>query len=484
MYKGVILHTVAKIVFVLSSYIIHFFLGKLMTPEEYGIVGVILTVINFDYLFLNNGVRQAISKAIAQQKYDINNTVKVGMVYQVIIIAVIFVINYFGAPFIAYVLKDDALVPYIKIAAFIIPATGIYFASLGVFNGFKLFVVEAAIITIYPTLKLLVLPFVKYVYEDPVVGTEMGFFAAALGVCIICIVILLKNTGKYKSNKLKPKVPKVEYLKSAFSFSLLFSISSIVMNLDTLIVKGFETDAVVGYYTGAVTFAKVPYFLLTPFFLVLLPVVSENYAKGKIKESAVVVRDFITVILVVILPMVTIISASSTPLLTCFYKPEYAVAGDCLNFLIFGTFLLGMVLIFCNILSAANKKKFVTLLSLFLLAVFVVSCVVFTMLWSINGTAVAAIFTCGICTVLCIKKSVETFGNIFCKKHLIIIVINIIMFILVAVLCKYVAINNLIVYIAVAAVIYLIHFGVLAKLKVITFKQIISALKKEKKNNE
>ena len=80
MYIGIILHTLAKCAFIAGSYIIHFFLGKYLPATEYGIVGTIITIINFEYLLLNNGVRQAISNAISQEKYD-NKNITAGFNY-------------------------------------------------------------------------------------------------------------------------------------------------------------------------------------------------------------------------------------------------------------------------------------------------------------------------------------------------------------------------------------------------------------------
>lgn len=78
----------------LSSYAIHFFLGKALSPAEYGVVGTIITILDFDYLFLNNGVRQSISKALAGGAYDKRDVVKKGIFFQLLMVALVFGINF------------------------------------------------------------------------------------------------------------------------------------------------------------------------------------------------------------------------------------------------------------------------------------------------------------------------------------------------------------------------------------------------------
>ena len=73
MYKGVVFNVIYNLLFVVSGYLVHFFLGTTMTPSQYGLIGSIITILDFEYLFLNNGVRQSLSKEISKNKYDIKD---------------------------------------------------------------------------------------------------------------------------------------------------------------------------------------------------------------------------------------------------------------------------------------------------------------------------------------------------------------------------------------------------------------------------
>ena len=75
MLKGLFFHLIAKVVFVLSTYGVHLYLGKHLTPEEYGMIGVVISIITVNYNFLSNGTRQAISKLLATNMYNEKNLI-------------------------------------------------------------------------------------------------------------------------------------------------------------------------------------------------------------------------------------------------------------------------------------------------------------------------------------------------------------------------------------------------------------------------
>lgn len=482
MYKGLFLHTTAKIVFILVSYLMHFFLGRYMSPSMYGIVGIIITIINFDYLFLNNGVRQAVSKTIAQNTYNPRDIIKKGALYQFAIIITIFCVNYFGANIIAALLGEPGISKYIQWAAYIIPFTGVYFLALGIFNGHKLFVIEATLATIYPLLRLIVIPSTMNA-EDPILGTEIGFFWAALIICALAIFFLFKQRHLHIENT-RPQVSHNDYLKTVAGYTLLFSIVTIIMNADTLILTAFtKNNELVGYYTGAVTFGKVPYFLVSAFYLVALPVVTHYYSEGKIEKAKSSIQNLLTILLAVILPIVVIVAGSSEALLSSFYSPEYAVAGPALTYLIFGVFFLGMMLVFSMTISATGKKKFNFLLSVFTLIFFIASCIFLTINFSITGTALASFIVCLGAMAVSGWYTFHLYGNFISQKHVVILLINVLLFISIKILFIFVDFDLIKIIIS-YLLIYAIILFVLKQLHIISLKQIIKAMKKEKRVNE
>lgn len=187
MYTGIILHILNKAAFVIGSYAMHFFLGRYLSEAQYGMVGTIITIINFEYIFFTDGVRQGMSRSISSLRYDEKHLIRVGLGFQLALIAVFFAGTCFGAPLIAGMLGDMDMIPYIRGVALLLPFTGIYSLALGILNGHKDFKAEAGIGMIYPVLKLSVIPFVMFVFQDAVFGMEAGFLFAGVLIMVISV---------------------------------------------------------------------------------------------------------------------------------------------------------------------------------------------------------------------------------------------------------------------------------------------------------
>lgn len=430
MYQGIILHILAKISFILGSYMIHFFLGNYLSPAEYGLIGTIITIMDLEYLLLNNGVRQSISNAISSNTYDDKDIIKKGLILQGILILIIALFICLFANQISNILGDRTLTKYIIITLPIIIFMGLYFALLGIFNGLKDFKTESKILIVYPILKLSVIPFVLFIFQDTLLGTEAGFIFSAFLILIICIIATKKiafpllNKGK--------KMDWKTFINSTFTFSLIFIAASIIMNIDLLIVKATIPDAAyAGYYTGATNFSKIPYYLLTAIFLVVLPVITTLYIKGEQKALKQNIIHIIELVSAAILPIVVLISVTSSSLLPSFYKPEYINGAPALSLLIFGTFFLGSTIILNMIISAMGRKKFTLIISIFLLIMDIVLCLLLTHVYHITGAAFSSFTACGCALIISFIYLSKITGCLISKNLIKILFANALLFIVV-----------------------------------------------------
>lgn len=477
MYKGLIFHILAKMIFVLSGYIMHYFLGATLTPYEYGLVGTITTILDFEYLFLNDGVRQAVSNSISQNKYNVYNLFLKGMAFQALIVTVLCLVNFCGADLFGTVLNDAQLSKYIRFAAAIIPFNGFYFVILGTINGFCRFKAEAILCTVYPILKLSVIPCVLFIFADSVLGTEMGYFTAVAGVFVLAVVVLWIYRKDFQTGH-SEKIKMAPFIKSSVNFSFFFMLVSILLSADTIILKAVEQNgAIVGYYTGAVTFGKVSYYLLAAFYIVLLPVVSKQYEKKEIEKARNVISDLVLIITAFIMPVGVIMAATSRNLLVSFYNEEYGVAGLALKLLILNNFLVGMVVVFNMIISITKKKFFSSILSLAMVLMQMPLCYFMARGYSMNGVAAAGSICSLVAVALSVYMVIKLFGNIFSVKHYMGWIINIIVYIAISNIINIFKINNF----WIIVVFYGCSYGVVIVLmrltRVITFKELLKAFK-------
>ena len=97
----------------------------------------------------------------------------------------------------------------------------------------------------------------------------------------------------------------------------------------------------VGYYTGAVNFAKVSYYLLSAIYIVVLPVITQYYAKQEITKARETIKILGNTIGLLILPIVSIVGATAGNMLAIFYKPEYKYAATAASILMAAQFPVG-----------------------------------------------------------------------------------------------------------------------------------------------
>lgn len=473
MYSGILFNIINNILFVTISYFIHYFLGSVSTPAEYGVIGTIITILDFEYLFLNNGARQSISNELSKQRYQVKDLLFKAFLFQILIIIIMFSINYFGANFFAQILSDKSLNYYFKVAAFIIPLNGIYVLFVGINEGIKCFKSGSSIIILYSIAKLSIVYWVLYGVNNAVLGTELGFITSNVVALITGLVTVFLNRSKLYGH-FEEKIKFISYAKNALSFSIFFIIVSAVLSVDVLVVKAVvENENMAGFYTGALNFGKVSYFMLSSFFGIVIPVVTSYYTEGKIYEANETIKSIISLILTFIMPVAVIISASSNWLLTSFYSKEYISASGALSILAVSHFLMGIVVILNMIISSTGKKKFSSMLSILVLIADVPLCIVLTKKFGISGTALAGF----LCTILALIFSYKYASKIFKieleKKHIKMLFFNIFIWIALKVLSNYIFIDNIFILGFLYFVLYILTIMTFNFIKVINIKELI-----------
>lgn len=473
MLKGLFLHSAAKVIFVLCTYIIHLYLGKTLSSSEYGVIGVVLSVITLNYNFLSNGARQSVAKNLALKVYDERDLVNKSIITQGIISIILMLLNWALAGTMAQYLNASSMAYYIKVSALMIPFTGFYFIFVGIVNGLKLFVTEAAIVSIYPILRVTVIPYVKFVFSDSALGTVAGFFTAAFICCIIgAFIFIVKIIRNLKINS--NKITLISFFKSMGSYLSFFTCVTLLLNVDMLFVNAFVQDAdSIGYYTGAVNFAKVSYYLLSAFYIVVLPVVTTYYSVGKIHLAQKKINTLLNTILLVILPVVTIVGASAGNLLASFYKPEYRVADNTALLLMISQFLIGLFVV-CNMcITATQEKLFSAILALITVILDCTLCYFLIPLFGILGAAQASAISGLFGFFITFYKLNKIYGRFYDLTSVKLIICNVIYFANIKIISSLWKIENLVLLFIYYIIAYILFIFLIQVLKVINIKKLL-----------
>jgi len=139
MIRGILLESMAKGVLIFSGFLLNIFLARKLGPSEYGIVGIITSILFFFELFLTNGIRQAVSKILSSYNVDENNLWKKSLIFQMILSTILIIIGILLVNVITKFLNIEEYKNYLYLLYAIIHLKAIYFLNLGFLNGKLLF---------------------------------------------------------------------------------------------------------------------------------------------------------------------------------------------------------------------------------------------------------------------------------------------------------------------------------------------------------
>lgn len=187
-----------------------------------------------------------------------------------IIAILLFICLIFHFP-IKIILKINSHITLLSSYLFI-PAFILFSLPLGIFNSnekYNLF----ALAQITPLfLRLLFL--ISILFFGYIDNTSLIFFGLLISY-LLSFVFFKSKSQKYIYDSLKVSVPNTTSTKSFFNNIFLFSLASIIINFflsfDFIYIKSFFNLNDAATYIRLITFAKIPYFLLSVLVFILLP---------------------------------------------------------------------------------------------------------------------------------------------------------------------------------------------------------------------
>lgn len=384
--KGTVYHTAARLLFVFSAYGIHIFVGRHLGPGDYGIFGVVISIIAIIRSVLMSGLSQATSKftaALPEMAYSIK---RISLKLQIILSGLSCIVVFLCAPFISQLLNAPDLSFYIRLASPIILLMGVYSVPLASLNGLRWFGKQAFTIGFYSI--------IRFAGVVSLVLLGFGIKGAIFGLLLAPGLALLVGQSL---NKLKPVQDKFSLRKlTGFAIPIMVFSAGLgcLMNLDLLFVKSLLVNNVqAGYYTSAATISKAPYFMFYALVFTLLPSVSKAHESGDLALVKKYVRQALKYVLIGIIPLAAVVSATSCRLLSLVYSDTYIEGADALSILIWGLSFLTVFLILCTTLTAMGKPIIPMLTMLLLLPLDVILNIVLIRQYALAGAAMATTFT-------------------------------------------------------------------------------------------
>lgn len=305
-------------------FIIMIIMARLLTPHDYGLVGMITIFIAISTSLVDGGFSQALVRKQIGNEVDYNTA----FYFNIVIGGLLYVILYLTAPIIARFYNEPMLIPLTRAICIII-----------VLNSFA--VVQRAILLINIDFKTQA----KASIIATVISGGIGITMAYTGYGVWAIVAQqLSNSATnvvilWILSHWRPKVIySISSFHELFSFGSKLALSGLIdtiyKNIYLLVIGKIFKASDLGYYTRANQFSEFPAVSMTSIIQrVSYPVLCKIHDDES--KLRILYRKFIRISGFIIFPFMMVIAGISKPLVTLILNNQWAYTGVLLPILCF-----------------------------------------------------------------------------------------------------------------------------------------------------
>lgn len=408
MRKSIFYILVAKILWSFSAFLLHVGLGRMLGPEQYGVFGVIMTVISINYLVLGNGVRQAVSKYVAQHTAVSGAISRSGLRLQLLFSIIIAAVFALLSNYISRALGDPSMRDLFLLSALGIPLIGVLFVYSGSLEGMRRFG-KSAVVGGFSAVSRLLFVFVIVCLGFKVMGALIGILFSIFLTCVMAAIFCRGMPGDYARFAYGPLI------RFALPVLLFFIALAALMHMDIFFAKAMISDeGAIGHYTAAQAISRMLYFFFATFGIILLPFIARNVGQGDSQAAMDNIRSALRYALLLLAPSVAIVSGTSGELIVLLYGGSYIDAGYPLAVLALGISCLSLTLMLSTILQASDSQL---LPCLILTGLVVLDAILLSVLIPCFGLIGAALAT----SISCMFGLILTAFLVFRRFHALVI---------------------------------------------------------------
>ncbi|WP_298480624.1 lipopolysaccharide biosynthesis protein [uncultured Maribacter sp.] len=315
MFLGMIWNAFERMSIQAVSFLLGIILARLLTPTEYGTVGLLIVFISFSQVFIDSGF----SKALIQKQERTNDDISTVFLFSIFIALVFYVILWVSAPLIADFYEIIDLTNLLRVLSISLIFNALFSIPLTLFTINLNFKVIAKVNFIATLISGGIAVYMAY----------KGYGAWALVgqtlIKSIITAILMWTQVKWRPTW----VFSIPSLKTLFSFGSKLLISSLLSNLVnnfySLFIAKLISTKDLGYYTRGTQFSDTIYGSISTIFdNVLLPTLStvQNQRELLIQHTRRIIRSAA----IIVLPLFLGLSVMSEPIITVLLKEKWLPA--------------------------------------------------------------------------------------------------------------------------------------------------------------
>ncbi len=467
--KGSIFLMLSKVIFLFSGYGVNIAAARILGPSSYGVIGIIISIMTIMNLFFMSGFPRTTSKYISENKNWNQNLIKKSLKLQIVLLISASLIFILLTPVISYILNDFSLTYYFIITVIVLPFYAVFaLFSEGFLNGYRLFKKQAISSSIFSIVKLITV-LILLMIGLTIEGVIFGYAIAAFSGFLISFYYFKKI--KIVGNLDIPYKKIINFTIPIIIFSVCIFL---LFNIDLLSIKAIlENNAETGLYTSASMIARIPYFVFTGLEFALLPTISYSVTKKGMKHTKTQIQQTSRYLLMILIPLILLVAASSTDIINIFYTSEFSQAGPVLQILIFGLGFISLISVLSYIAIGLGKPNIALLTTIITLLITISLNIYFIPIYGLKGGALATTISAFIGFLIIFIIITKNIGFFIYTDTLLKIILSAIVIFIVAFYTNLTGIKLIIEYF----VLIIIYFGILWVLKEINTDD-ISMIKK------
>jgi len=427
--KSTIWLVISELVFNLSGYIIHSFVGRILGPADYGRYGLIVTLTTMVIILIGNGIPTAMAKYISEI-FETNPRMvliikRKAIILQSILIGFITIVFFFSAPLISFALGDASLAPLFRISTLIIPAFAMASFYFSYYTGLHKFNIQSVQKVLRSIFKVIFIVGLALAFRVP--GSIIGYAAAAFSVFVVGFVLdqakytpELKKAAKTQNLSLESAFEYKKLLTYAWQIILFFLAYELLISIDLYLVKGIlHNDYLTGIYNAALTVGRIPYYIFYALTIMLLPVISKSTAEENHGQTNSVIGQSLRLMVILLVPSVILMAEFSRPIIKIFYSAKYIDAAYPMSILAYGVGFLTIFYVMSFVLNGAGKTKIPMWISIFGVILNTILNFILIKKYALAGSAIATTLTSFITMILVLYYIHRDFGILVKLKSLL-----------------------------------------------------------------
>jgi len=308
--------------------------ARLLSPSEYGIYTIAMTVPTLIVTFRDWGVDRAIIKYAAQYNSEnklanVKRILVAGAVFEIILGLSLTALSFLLAGFLSTsVFQRPNLKPLIQIASLIILGDALVTAAQSALIGLEKMGLTSINMVVQSCLRAFLMPLL-IILGLGTFGATLGA-SAALAIAGLFSILILSSLYKKLQKPSDYTFKIVETMKTMLKFGLPLSMSAIIGGFLTqfynILIAIYTTNLMIGNYSVATNFAVLIGFFAMPVSTVLFPAFSKLDSQKERETLRNVFQFSVKYAALLVVPATALIISLSQPAISTLFGEEYSEA--------------------------------------------------------------------------------------------------------------------------------------------------------------